>query len=434
MNERSSKTNIELKIKKKPLMKLKNKDIQYKTLKNILNYKKTSTSKNSNIKSNIYYKSKKEIQIPNNSEKITKRKNYNKLIINNTTNEDKDLEALLSELKITFNQKKVHNNNNENYLNINKYKNKFSLLTNEDLTIEKKEENNNNFDYIDFHFDLEDEGNEISQRVHKKNPKNHFTMENKEKYLNAKKISLNLMKNIQHTLRKEYTSRQNKTNGKEDTIKKFLSSSNNKKSNLIKYKTFKNKVNSVRTLEKFNSISYRKNNKLFEKAGEIHLKKKLNKLIINLKKNHKNPIIKKPKSPNKSEICSPKDFKVNKTLNYETNGRNNTSKLKNMKINSLKKIGDLYIKNNSIKIKNDKNKVKILNLRKNNTNINPFNNVSYEIEKFPIIKKVNYYIENIYDKTKIKNLYVNNNENKKSKIAQYYKANINLKKHLDNSK
>ena len=181
MNGRNSKTNIELKTKNKPRTKLKIKNLQYKTLKNILNYKIPNTSKNSNIKSNINIKSKKEISIPNNSEKITKRKDYNKIIINNTTtNEDKDLESLLSELKITFNPKKIHYNKNENYLNINKYKNKFSLLTNEDLTIDKKEDNNN-IDYIDFQFDLEEEGNEISQRVHKKNPKIHFTLENKEK-------------------------------------------------------------------------------------------------------------------------------------------------------------------------------------------------------------------------------------------------------------
>ena len=121
--------------------------------------------------------------------------------------------------------------------------------------------------------------------------------------------------------------------------------------------------------------------------------------------------------PNMTSICTPKDI-ANKTINYESIRFNYGNKLKNNKIKSYKKIGDLYIKNKSLKERNYITESKLLNYKRNKNNVNPFNCFSYEIEKFPIIKKVNYYIENIYDKNKKNKDNNDKYDNKNSKTIQ----------------
>lgn len=286
---------------------------------------------------------------------------------------------------------------------------------------------------MNFHIDLKDEEHEISQRVHSKIPVAHINLQNKLKSLNndlnnddtnTKKISLNILNTFNKNIDK--FSRQSNSNLKSNTLNNYRLTYNNNKTNLIKYKTFRTNIDS-NIINRFKNRSQRNKFKILDiKDSGIYKKNKVNKIVINLRKNNNNSI-----SQNifKTSLCSPKENNnSNKTIIYD----NYTNKLKNAKIKSFNKIGDLYIKNKSLKEKNLANKNKFLNFKRNKTIINPFNNVSYEIGKVPIIKKVNYYIENLYDNNKIKNLYDNNSNNhKNSKIIQYNIVNYNSAKDIN---
>ena len=153
------------------------------------NYKKKIIV-NSNTKGNINSKPFKDIKISNVFEKKQKQKYLNK-IINNTINEDKDLESLLSELKTTFQPTNTPDENTSK----NKCEKEFIKSFNND----KIKDNNNNFEFIDLHFDLDDQGQgyDISQRVHKKNAKTHKKEKDINNIINPKKvISLTFIKKL----------------------------------------------------------------------------------------------------------------------------------------------------------------------------------------------------------------------------------------------
>ena len=415
-----SKNNTHLKIKKI----VKNQDNIFKNKNSNKNKKSKNINSNLNSKIKIEKVEKAENESLKNSENVANQKSYNKMIINNIINEDKDLETLLSILKTSLNPNTQHNNKNEIYLNLKK--NSDLLCDNEFCSENKdgiKEENNNNLIPMNFHIDLkeEEEEDEISQRVHAKNPIAHTNPENKIKSLNkdkennnSKKISLNLIKKFHKNIKKDTTSRQNQTNIKYKTFNNYRLSCNNKKSNLTKYKTFKNKIDDNYVNQNQNQTkSHKKKNKNLDiNEGGIFRKNKINKILITLTKhsNSNNSIGQNIVTSNKTSLCTPKDNNnSNKTIIYENAQLNYINRIKNINIKSYKKIGDLYIKNKSLKDKKDKNK--LFTFKRNKTNINPFNNISYEMGKFPIIKKVNYYKGSICQKSKIKKNINSSNNN-----------------------
>ena len=430
-----SKNNTHLKIKKI----VKNQDNIFKNKNSNKNKKSKNINSNLNSKIKIEKVEKVENESLKNSENVANQKSYNKMIINNIINEDKDSETLLSILKTSLNPKTQYNNKNEIYLNLKK--NSDLLCDNEFCSENKdgiKEENNNNLIPMNFHIDLkeEEEEDEISQRVHAKNPIAHTNPENKIKSLNkdkennnSKKISLNLIKKFHKNIKKETASRQNQSNIKYNTCNNYRLPTNNKKTNLTKYKTFKSNIEEHYIINNNKIKSHKNKNKYLDiNEGGIFRKNKNNKLLITITKhnNSSNSIGHNIIASNKTSLCTPKDNNnTNKTILYENAQLNYINRIKNMKIKSFKKIGDLYIKNKSLNDKKNKNKLIIVKRNKTNiTNINPFNNISSEMGKYPIIKKANYYIGSIgsigsiCEKRKIKkkintsNNKVNNSKNK----------------------
>ena len=139
---------------------------------------------NSNSKSNI--NSTKLTEILSNNSQIN-----DKLMLNNMNNDDKDLETLLSELKnVSFLKNKDDEQENfkeENYIKLNKNENKENINlnlfnNNGNFYIEKRKEKNN-FDNIDINLDFQEQGHEISQRVHTNKAKNHKKIYKIEKKL-----------------------------------------------------------------------------------------------------------------------------------------------------------------------------------------------------------------------------------------------------------
>ncbi len=350
----------------------------YEKLSNISKNYKKKIIVNSNTKGNINSKPFKDIKISNIFEKKQKQKYLNK-IINNTINEDKDLESLLSELKTTFQPTNTPDENTSK----NKCEKEFIKLFNND----KIKDNNNNIEFIDLHFDLDDQGQDydISQRVHKKNAKTYKKekeqrdqKESKEKDINniinpKKVISLTFIKKLKKNMGKgQILARKNSDSINQNIIKNNTSKNKNKKKNLRKNKTGQNNL--------INNTQIKNDD--FGKMKKIEFKKSPNKKNANFFKMYKNSIVNSINSSNKAIISTPKNYAINKTITFENKNSQFGKKINQIKRDISKKIGELYIKNSTVKINNHKNNSKMSNIKRNKTYLNPFENNSYINDKY----------------------------------------------------
>ena len=107
LNSKESKNKI------RPRIKIRINPIQNKVIPSIGKSKEQNSNLNSNSKSITNSKTNKDILISNTSGNTSRQKNYEKIVVNNVTSEDRDIETLLSELRTTFIQK-TKSNNKEN--------------------------------------------------------------------------------------------------------------------------------------------------------------------------------------------------------------------------------------------------------------------------------------------------------------------------------
>ncbi len=414
----------------RPRIKIKIKPEQNNLITNLIPNKCEVTEQNSNInsnsKSNTNSKTTKEIRITNNSESTLGQKIGEKYIINNETNEDKDLESLLSELKTNFLQKSKSSKkerNNEEDLNNNKNKNNNNcyLLYNIDNHLYEQKKDYHEVNALNIQSDDDDQGHEISQRVHPKKAKTHFKIKQIEKKANNisnlnKNIlgnknlyslnTLNLIKNIKNQINIENSNKKAKSN-----LKNSISTANNKKKNFTSLYKKKNIIisNYANTSKNKNSIPVMdKYFGLNKKNKKLNNDKKLKKIkspkipVNNCGKNHKNSFYNNIRFSSKSEINTPKGFKLNRTINFDINSKNIINKINLLKnANSKKTIGDLYFKNKFKKFRNDKNKIRLINYKTGKNKSNPFDFNSLN-NKSPIFKKINNYLDNFFEKTEMK--------------------------------
>lgn len=390
-----------------PKIKIKIKPIQNKKTPEFYNAKE----QNSNSKSNINSTKPTEV-LSNNSQ------NNDKYIFNSMT-DDKDLEILLSELKNTSNLKSK-NSEHENYIegddiNSNNYVNKVNI--NEYLYFGKRKDNDkvDNIDFIDF----QEPGNEISQRVHEYKAKIHPPIKGKKQDKVRIKISTNDIKNInryaiyrktlecessfKNNSNKVTAKKRNSSNLKDILMKKFTSFTKNKKKILYRYQTDKAKINSNALLDKPGDQTKRCNKNHLEKKNQNVYVKSNKRTVNNNPKNFKTSFVKKMRFSNKSIICSPKDYKVNKSINFDSDSKSKINPIKFRVNNSCNKnMGELYIKNRYKRIKIDKIKLKLFD-SKNNANIsNPFENNSLIIKNSPSFQQTKSYAESFIGKKFVK--------------------------------
>lgn len=426
LNEKTTKTGAKNKIT--PRIKIKIKANQIKNVPPI--YK--VTEQNSNYNSNPASRKIKDNYMSKKSGSISGINNGDICKINSLTNEDKDLETLLSELKTTFIQKSkvsVKENTNEEDI-ICKNNNNFYLFKNDDFNFQKRKDSNI-IDFTNLHLDLEEPGYEINQRVHAKKAKTHYKMKsNGNKINNIKKINKNILnyndlnnfnspkKNFKNHIIKEKVKR-NKYNLKNNKMKTFTSLTNKKKGILYKFKTSRNKINSISILDK-NNFTPKKNKKnikknIKKKISNNNCNKKITKLIHCTPKNYKNSFINNIKSDNKCIICSPISIKLNESNNHDKYTKNNRTETKKINYNnSNKDIGELYIRKKYKRIKNDGNKMKLF--KKNNSNLNPFENNSSILKRTPIIKKIHSYVDSFFEKSNNKKTFDNHRSYRKPKL------------------
>jgi len=405
LNEKPTKKGTKNKIT--PRIKIK---IRTNNIKNVPNIYK-ATEPNSNYSSNSTSRKIKEIYIHNKSESISGLNNGEICKTNTLTNEDKDLETLLSELKTTFIQKSkisTKENNNEDDI-INKNNNNFYLFKNDDFNFQKRKDSNI-IDITNLHLDLDEPGYEINQRVHAKKAKTHYKIKsNGNKINNIKKINKNILnynnlksintpeKKIKNHIITENLKR-NKINLTNNKMKTFTSFTNKKKGILYKYKTSRTKINSISILDKNIFTPKKKKKKLTKKISNINCSRKLTKLINNTPKNYKTSFANNIKFENKCIICSPISVKLNESNNHDINSRGNKTETKKINYNnSNKDFGELYIKKKYKRIKNGQNKIKLF--KKNNSNVNPFENNSSVLKTTPNIKKIHSYVESFIQKS-----------------------------------
>jgi hypothetical protein len=398
-------TERENKEKIRPKIKIKIKPNEKKEIPEFYNVKE----QNSNSKSNINSTKPTEV-LSNNSQ------NNDKYIFNSMT-DDKDLEMLLSELKNSSNLKSKnseHDNFNEgDDINLNNYVNKVNL--NEYLYFGKRKDNDN-IDFIDF----QEPGNEISQRVHEYKAKIHPPIKGKKLEQNKVKIRKNDINNInkkviykktleyessfKNNSNKVTTKKRNSSNLKDILMKKFTSFTKNKKKILYRYQTDKAKINSNTLLDRPADQTKRCNKDHKKKNQNIYLKSN-KRTLNNYPKNVKTSFVKKMRFSNKSIICSPKDYKANKSINFDSDSKGKINKIKFRVNNSCNKdMGELYIKNRYKRIKIDKIKLKLFD-SKNNANIsNPFENNSQIIKNSPSFQQIKSYAESFIGKKFVKKI------------------------------
>ena len=396
-------TERENKEKIRPKIKIKIKPNEKKEIPEFYNVKE----QNSNSKSNINSTKPTEV-LSNNSQ------NNDKYIFNSMT-DDKDLEMLLSELKNSSNLKSKnsdHDNFNEgDDIKLNNYVNKVNL--NEYLYFGKRKDNDN-IDFIDF----QEPGNEISQRVHEYKAKIHPPIKGKKLEQNKVKIRKNDINNInkkviykktleyessfKNNSNKVTTKKRNSSNLKDILMKKFTSFTKNKKKILYRYQTDKAKINSNTLLDRPADQTKRCNKDHKKKNQNIYLKSN-KRTLNNYPKNVKTSFVKKMRFSNKSIICSPKDYKANKSINFDSDSKGKINKIKFRVNNSCNKdMGELYIKNRYKRIKIDKIKLKLFD-SKNNANIsNPFENNSQIIKNSPSFQQIKSYAESFIGKKFVK--------------------------------
>ena len=438
LNSKESKNKI------RPRIKIRINPIQNKVIPSIGKSKEQNSNLNSNSKSITNSKTNKDILISNTSGNTSRQKNYEKIVVNNVTSEDRDIETLLSELRTTFIQKTKSNNKeniNEEDLNINFNKNNnFYLLYNNDGFYFEKKRESNEFNFIDLNFDLDEPGHEISQRVHTKKARTHYKILPKQnrlnninkkfinyKYMNIFHNKAKVLKNNANSINKDNSKSKNISNLKISLMKKSTSFSQNRKKVIIKNKTSNNRIRNIPILDKLSSIPKNINQRNFAlKRRQTQYKSIQQNLLTEIGKIYKSSDCKNASISNKSEINSPKGYKIDRTINFEHKTKCKIDRTKNMyKNNSNNRIGELYIRNKYQKIKTEKNKIKIINFKRNKSNRNPFNK-SYAIEKTPIIKKISSFIDNIFEKSDMKRSFDGYCANKKQHITK--KLNCNNKK------
>ena len=407
LNEKTTKKGTKNKIT--PRIKIKIRTDQIKNTSNI--YK--ATDPNSNYNTNPPSRKIKEIYMSNKSGSISGL-NYGEICkINSLTNEDKDLETLLSELKTTFIQKSKisskENKNEDDLFNKNDNNTNFYLFKNDDFNFQKRKESNI-IDFTNLHLDLDEPGYEINQRVHKKKAKTHYKIKsNGNKINNIKKINKNILnydnlnsinspeKNIKNHIITENLKR-NKYNLKNSKMKTFTSLACKKKSFLYKFKTSRNKINSISILDKKIFTPKKNKKKLTQRISHINCNRKLTKLINSTPKNYKTSFVNIAKLDNKCIICSPISAKLNESNNNDINSKSNKTETKKIKYNnSNRDIGELYIKKKYKRIKTEQKKLKLF--KKNNSNVNPFENNSSAFKRTPNIKKMHSNAESFFEKS-----------------------------------
>jgi len=427
----------------RPRIKIKIKPEQNNLITNIIPNICEITEQNSNInsnsKSNTNSKTTKEIPITNNSESTLGQKVGEKNKINNERNEDKDLESLLSELKTTFFQKsksiKKESSNEEEFNNkINKNNNNCYLLYNIDNYLYYQKKDCDGANILNVQSDDDDKGNEISQRVHPKKAKTHYKIKQTEKKANNisslnknafghKNLynlnTLNLIKNIKNQLNKENSKKKTKSN-----LKNSISTANNINKNCTSLYKKKNIIfsNYANTSKNKNSIPIKdKNIGLTKKNKKLINDKKIKRIkspkipVNNCGKNHKTSFYKNIRFSSKSQINTPKGFKLNKTINFDINSKNILNKINLLRNTNNKQIlGDLYLNNKLKKNRNDKNKIKLFNYKTDKNKSNPFEFNSFN-NKSPILKKINNYLDNFFEKTEMKRSFDSSCLYKKSK-------------------
>ena len=402
---------------------------------------------NSNSKSNINSTKLTEI-VSNNSQ------SNDRPIINNMNNDDKDLETLLSELKsVSFlkntdnekeNYKEENNiklNNVENKENINL--NLFNINAN---FYNGRSKEKNILDTIDINLNYQEQGHEISQRVHTNKAKIHKkTYKIGKKIININTNDINnanedITKNITlHTPEcnrnffknenKENSSNRNQYNLKDSLMEKFTSMNKSRK---IFYKfQNSNKNNSIPILNKYAYTTKNGRKHIEKKYSQYNSINAIRKYINNNSKKYNSSFIKRIQFGNKSIISSPKAHKINKTINYEIESKNRLNTVKNSSNNSCNKnIGQLYIKNRYKKLKIDKIRIKLIDFKSNTNNSNPFSNNSL-VSKNSTIKKIKSYIEG-NERINMKKTIINDSTSK-GKIIKNKKISLKSRKRINNS-
>ena len=404
---------------------------------------------NSNSKSNI--NSTKLTEILSNNSQIN-----DKLMLNNMNNDDKDLETLLSELKnASFLKNKDDEQENfkeENYIKLNKNENKENINlnlfnNNGNFYIEKRKEKNN-FDNIDINLDFQEQGHEISQRVHTNKAKNHKKIYKIEKKLikvntnDINKANENNSKNkTLHTPEcnrifmknenKESSSIRNQYYLKDSLMEKFTSMNKNRKI-FYKFQNSNNKNNSIPILDKYAYTTKNYRRQIEKKYSQYNSINTVRKYINSNSKKYSTSFINKIQYGNKSVICSPKAYRMNKTINFDFELKNGLNTLKNINNNSCNKnIGQLYIKNKYKKIKSDKIKMRLIYFKSNTNNSNPFTNNSL-FSKNSTIKKIKSYVDSSNEKIDMKKTIINDSI-KKRKIIKNKEICLKLRKRINNS-
>ena len=404
---------------------------------------------NSNSKSNI--NSTKLTEILSNNSQIN-----DKLMLNNMNNDDKDLETLLSELKnVSFLKNKDDEQENfkeENYIKLNKNENKENINlnlfnNNGNFYIEKRKEKNN-FDNIDINLDFQEQGHEISQRVHTNKAKNHKKIYKIEKKLikvntnDINKANENNSKNkTLHTPEcnrifmknenKESSSIRNQYYLKDSLMEKFTSMNKNRKI-FYKFQNSNNKNNSIPILDKYAYTTKNYTRQIEKKYSQYNSINTVRKYINSNSKKYSTSFINKIQYGNKSVICSPKAYRMNKTINFDFELKNGLNTLKNINNNSCNKnIGQLYIKNKYKKIKSDKIKMRLIYFKSNTNNSNPFTNNSL-FSKNSTIKKIKSYVDSSNEKIDMKKTIINDSI-KKRKIIKNKEICLKLRKRINNS-
>ena len=404
---------------------------------------------NSNSKSNI--NSTKLTEILSNNSQIN-----DKPMLNNMNNDDKDLETLLSELKnASFLKNKDDEQENfkeENYIKLNKNENKENINlnlfnNNGNFYIEKRKEKNN-FDNIDINLDFQEQGHEISQRVHTNKAKNHKKIYKIEKKLikvntnDINKANENNSKNkTLHTPEcnrifmknenKESSSIRNQYYLKDSLMEKFTSMNKNRKI-FYKFQNSNNKNNSIPILDKYAYTTKNYRRQIEKKYSQHNSINTVRKYINSNSKKYSTSFINKIQYGNKSVICSPKAYRMNKTINFDFELKNGLNTLKNINNNSCNKnIGQLYIKNKYKKIKSDKIKMRLIYFKSNTNNSNPFTNNSL-FSKNSTIKKIKSYVDSSNEKIDMKKTIINDSI-KKRKIIKNKEICLKLRKRINNS-
>ena len=404
---------------------------------------------NSNSKSNI--NSTKLTEILSNNSQIN-----DKPMLNNMNNDDKDLETLLSELKnASFLKNKDDEQENfkeENYIKLNKNENKENINlnlfnNNGNFYIEKRKEKNN-FDNIDINLDFQEQGHEISQRVHTNKAKNHKKIYKIEKKLikvntnDINKANENNSKNkTLHTPEcnrifmknenKESSSIRNQYYLKDSLMEKFTSMNKNRKI-FYKFQNSNNKNNSIPILDKYAYTTKNYRRQIEKKYSQYNSINTVRKYINSNSKKYSTSFINKIQYGNKSVICSPKAYRMNKTINFDFELKNGLNTLKNINNNSCNKnIGQLYIKNKYKKIKSDKIKMRLIYFKSNTNNSNPFTNNSL-FSKNSTIKKIKSYVDSSNEKIDMKKTIINDSI-KKRKIIKNKEICLKLRKRINNS-